>query len=108
MKARFIHCLRMATPALDLHALSTPRLNTSNTTNMIWIHYRTLWVSLRAQGFHQDVVTWCSTSAITSPQSWEKLTSNGNFVNSVMPTTPNAVTRRLKKKSVREDPNQEI
>jgi hypothetical protein len=42
MKVQFIHCPRMATLALDLHALSTPRLNTSKTTNMIWIHYRTL------------------------------------------------------------------
>jgi hypothetical protein len=35
MKARFIHCPRMATLALDLHTLSTPRLNTSTTMNMI-------------------------------------------------------------------------
>jgi hypothetical protein len=35
---------------------------------------------------------------MTSPQSWEKLTSNGNFANSVMPTAPNAVSMRLKKK----------
>jgi hypothetical protein len=33
-----------------------------------------------------------------SPQSWEKLTSNGNFVNSVTPTAPNAVARGLQKK----------
>jgi hypothetical protein len=46
MKARFIHYPRMVTPALDLHALSTSRLNTSKTMNMIWIHYRTLRVSL--------------------------------------------------------------
>jgi hypothetical protein len=48
-------------------------------------------------------------SAMTSQQSWEKLTSNGNFTNSVTPTTPNAVIRRLKnKKSVEGDPNLEI
>jgi hypothetical protein len=34
MKVRFIHCLRMVTPALDLHDLFTPTM-----TNMIWIHY---------------------------------------------------------------------
>jgi hypothetical protein len=33
-----------------------------------------------------------------SPQSREKLTSNGNFVNSVTPTMPNAISMRLKKK----------
>jgi hypothetical protein len=61
MKVWFIHCPRMATPALDLHDLFTPR-----TMNMVWIHYRTLRVSLRSQGSHQDVATWCSTSAMTS------------------------------------------
>jgi hypothetical protein len=35
MKARFIDCPKMATPALGLHTLSTPRLNTSTMTNMI-------------------------------------------------------------------------
>jgi hypothetical protein len=54
------------------------------------------------------VVTWCSTSATTSPQSWEKLTSNGNFTNSVTLTTPNDVIRRLnKKKHVAGDPDLE-
>jgi hypothetical protein len=44
-----------------------------------------------------------------SPQSWEKLTSNGSFTNSVTPTAPNAVIRRLKKKKhVAEDPDHEI
>jgi hypothetical protein len=43
-----------------------------------------------------------------SPQSWEKLTSNGSFTNSVMPTAPNTVAWRLKKKSVEGDPDQEI
>jgi hypothetical protein len=43
-----------------------------------------------------------------SPQSWEKLKSNGNFMNSVTPTTPNVVIMRLKKKSVEGDPDQEI
>jgi hypothetical protein len=43
-----------------------------------------------------------------SPQSWEKLTSNGSFMNSVTLTTPNIVARRLKKKSVEGDPDQEI
>jgi hypothetical protein len=33
-----------------------------------------------------------------SPQSWEKLTCNGNFANSVTPTTLNAIIRRLKMK----------
>jgi hypothetical protein len=46
MKVRFIHCLRMATLALDLHDLFTPRLYTSKMMNMVKIHYRTLWVSL--------------------------------------------------------------
>jgi hypothetical protein len=55
------------------------------------------------------VATWCSTSATTSPQSWEKLTSNGNFTNSVTPIAPNAVSMRLKKKKhVAGDPNLEI
>jgi hypothetical protein len=35
---------------------------------------------------------------MTSPQSWEKLMSNRNFTNSVTPTTPNAISTRLKKK----------
>jgi hypothetical protein len=44
-----------------------------------------------------------------SPQSREKLTSNGNFANSVMPTMPNAVgTRPKKKKNVAGDPDLEI
>jgi hypothetical protein len=43
-----------------------------------------------------------------SPQSWEKLMSNDSFTNSVTPTTPNAVIRRLKKKSVEGEPDQEI
>jgi hypothetical protein len=34
-----------------------------------------------------------------SSQSWEKLTSNGNFGNIVTPTTPNAIIRRLQKKN---------
>jgi hypothetical protein len=33
-----------------------------------------------------------------SPQSREKLTSNGNFANSVTPIMPNAVSMRPKKK----------
>jgi hypothetical protein len=33
-----------------------------------------------------------------SQQSWEKLTSNGNFTNSITQTTPNAVSMRPKKK----------
>jgi hypothetical protein len=46
---------------------------------------------------------------MTSPQSQEKLTSNGNFTNSVMPTAPNAVNMRLKKKKrVVGDPDLEI
>jgi hypothetical protein len=98
MKARFIHFPKKATPALGLHALSTPRLSTSTTTNTIWIHYHTLWVSLRSQGFHPDTATRCSTSTMTSPQSWEKLMSSGSFTNSVTPTAPNAVIRRQKKK----------
>jgi hypothetical protein len=43
-----------------------------------------------------------------SPQSWEKLTSNGNFMNRVTSTAPNAVIRRLKKKNhVAGDPDLE-
>jgi hypothetical protein len=46
---------------------------------------------------------------MTSPQSWEKLMSNGNFVNSITPITPNAVGMRLKKKKhVAGDPDLEI
>jgi hypothetical protein len=45
---------------------------------------------------------------MTSPQSWEKLTSNGSFANSVTRTTLNAVAWRSKKKSVEGDPDQEI
>jgi hypothetical protein len=46
---------------------------------------------------------------MTSPQSWEKLTSNGSFTNSVTPTAPNAVIRRLKKKKhIAGDPDLEI
>jgi hypothetical protein len=59
--------------------------------------------------FPQDVVTWCSMSAMTSPQSWEKLTSNGNFANSVTPIALNAVIRRVKKKKhIAGDPDLEI
>jgi hypothetical protein len=43
-----------------------------------------------------------------SPQSWEKLTSNGSFADSVTPTAPNIIAWRQKKKSVEGDPNQEI
>jgi hypothetical protein len=43
-----------------------------------------------------------------SPQSWEKLTSNGSFANSVTLITPNVVAWRQKKKSVGGDPDQEI
>jgi hypothetical protein len=43
-----------------------------------------------------------------SPRSWEKLTSNDSFANSVTPTAPNAIAWRQKKKSVEEDPDQEI
>jgi hypothetical protein len=35
---------------------------------------------------------------MTSPQSWEKLTSNVNFANSVTPIASNAVSMRTKKK----------
>jgi hypothetical protein len=35
-------------------------------------------------------------------------TSNGSFTNSVTPTAPNAVIRRLKKRSIAGDPDQEI
>jgi hypothetical protein len=48
---------------------------------------------------------------MTSPQSWEKLTSNGSIANSVTPTEPNAVIRRQKKKKkkhVTGDPDLEI
>jgi hypothetical protein len=45
---------------------------------------------------------------MTSPQSWEKLTSNSSFANSITPTAPNAVIMRLKKKSVEGEPDQEI
>jgi hypothetical protein len=45
---------------------------------------------------------------MTSPQSWEKLTSNGSFANSVTLTAPNAVIMRLKKKYVVGDPDLEI
>jgi hypothetical protein len=46
---------------------------------------------------------------MTSPQSWEKLTSNGGFANSVTSTAPNTVIRRLKKKKhVAGDPDLEI
>jgi hypothetical protein len=47
---------------------------------------------------------------MTSPQSWEKLTSNDIFTNSVTSTTPNAIIRRLKKKKkhVAGDPDLEI
>jgi hypothetical protein len=47
-------------------------------------------------------------SAMMSLQSREKLTSNGNFVNSVTPTVPNAVSMRLKKKHVAGDLDLEI
>jgi hypothetical protein len=44
-----------------------------------------------------------------SPQSWEKLMSNGNFMNSVTTTASNAVSLRLKKKKhVAGDPDLEI
>jgi hypothetical protein len=43
-----------------------------------------------------------------SPQSWEKLLSNDNFTNSVMPTAPTAVSLRLKKKHVAGDPDLKI
>jgi hypothetical protein len=47
---------------------------------------------------------------MTSPQSWEKLMSNGNFANNITPTTLNAVSMRLKKKKkhVAGDPDLEI
>jgi hypothetical protein len=45
---------------------------------------------------------------MTSPQLREKLTSNSSFANSVMSTAPNTIARRLKKKSVEGDPDQEI
>jgi hypothetical protein len=43
-----------------------------------------------------------------SPQSWEKLTSNGNFANSITPTAPNAISMRPKKKDVAGDLDLEI
>jgi hypothetical protein len=61
--ARSIHFPRMAALVPDLHI---PRSNTL-TMNMIWIHYRTLRVSPRSQGSHQDGAPWCSMSAMTSP-----------------------------------------
>jgi hypothetical protein len=45
---------------------------------------------------------------MTCLQSWEKLTSNGSFTNSVTPTASNAIAWRQKKKSVEGDPDQEI
>jgi hypothetical protein len=46
---------------------------------------------------------------MTSPQSREKLMSNGNFTNSVTPTTLDAISARSrKKKHVTEDPDLEI
>jgi hypothetical protein len=46
---------------------------------------------------------------MTSPRSWEKLTSNGNFMNSVTSTAPDAVSLRPKKKNhVAGDPDLEI
>jgi hypothetical protein len=46
---------------------------------------------------------------MTSPQSSEKLTSNGSFANSVTPTAPNAVAwRQKKKKHVAGDPDLKI
>jgi hypothetical protein len=46
---------------------------------------------------------------MTSPRSREKLTTSGSFANSITPTTPNAVIRRLKKKKhVAGDPDLEI
>jgi hypothetical protein len=46
---------------------------------------------------------------MTSPQSWEKLTSNGNFTNSITPTTLNAVSmRQQKKKHIAGDPDLKI
>jgi hypothetical protein len=44
---------------------------------------------------------------MTSLQSREKLTSNGNFANNIMPTALNAVSMRLKK-HVTGDPDLEI
>jgi hypothetical protein len=43
-----------------------------------------------------------------SPQSREKLTSNGSFANWVTPATLNVVARRLKKKSIKGDLDLEI
>jgi hypothetical protein len=46
---------------------------------------------------------------MTSPQSREKLTNNGNSTNSVTPTASNTVSMRLKKKKhVAGDPDLEI
>jgi hypothetical protein len=46
---------------------------------------------------------------MTSPQSWEKLTSNGSFTNSITPTALNIViTRQKKKKHVAGNPDLEI
>jgi hypothetical protein len=46
---------------------------------------------------------------MTSPQSWEKLTSNDNFVNSATPPVLNVAHLRLqKKKHVAGDPDLEI
>jgi hypothetical protein len=46
---------------------------------------------------------------MTSPQLWEKMTSNGNFANSVTLTAPNAISmRQMKKKHVVGDPDLEI
>jgi hypothetical protein len=43
-----------------------------------------------------------------SPQSREKSMSNGSFANYATPAVSNVVTRRLRKKSVEGDPDQEI
>jgi hypothetical protein len=44
-----------------------------------------------------------------SLQSWEKLTGNGNFTNSVTLTVSNAISMRLKKKKhIAGDPDLEI
>jgi hypothetical protein len=47
-------------------------------------------------------------SAMMSPQSWEKLTSNDSFASNVTPTVLTVVAWRQKKKSVKGDPDQEI
>jgi hypothetical protein len=44
---------------------------------------------------------------MTSLQSWEKLTSNDSFTNSVTLTAPNVITWR-QKKSIEGDPDQGI